>query len=302
MEPHGENEVSMNGTQAKELKHQETSGVFEHTVNKAAFIDRLTLNVWGLRRRRIKRAIRLLDNVAIGGEGRMYGRCQRGVLTVNDNPFTFVYGSRSKRKRIPPFRIGLRSETTPLTCAQAIRTADSFLRKGFRMTLSLVELTFDVEGQPITSFRTDLFSRVRRYDERGFLGGHRTLYVGSPKSPWQLRIYDKCKGIVRFEFILRARYLKGHGIVEVHDVLAVNRVGLWKLVALRNFHAARLRSELARRTRSWKRDLRRHWPASSPLKDLADLLRKGWHVNPGPLLMPTVCQKLLETMLRNLIW
>jgi hypothetical protein len=121
-------------------------------------------------------------------------------------------------------------------------------RSSPELTVSALELTFDFTGTSIDEVRQLPIHRAKGVrvliDGRGW----QTIYIGSPRSAWQVRIYQKTKSVVRLEFVLRRRFLSRHGIKRPEDVLLLRRINVWALLSLRRFS----RSRAERVTRNWQ--------------------------------------------------
>ena len=130
-----------------------------------------------------------------------------GTCRPTGNPFELRYGRIQPWPKLPPLRLIGRSNSVPLTGSQLALIAQSLVRQGFNAQIRLVELTFDTQEIPIRHFRLHLFTRCRLFQELRDSAGRETFYVGSRRSPWQLRIYQKTSGIVRLEYILNRPFL-----------------------------------------------------------------------------------------------
>mgnify|MGYP001592252979 FL=1 len=153
-----------------------------------------------------------------------------GVCALTGNPVELRYGRTRPFRRLPPLRLVLRSESVPLTAAQVTLAADSLVRVGLRAYLSLLEFTFDVQQFGFSYLErhvTDHRRSVRQFcDQRG----RKTVYIGRPRSPWQLRLYQKTDSVTRAEFILRLAFLRSHGIERLEDVLLLAKMKPWDWV------------------------------------------------------------------------
>jgi hypothetical protein len=208
----------------------DSGGVFLHLADKAAFIDRVDFSIWGKWRRHPKPPIQVLRNIPIGGEGRMYARSIHAFCASGGNPVELKYGRIRPFPSIPPLRLILRSERTPLTAAQVIIAQDSFVRRGFRSYLSSIELTSDIHGERLLNIRHRLPASNRSIRLFKDESGRETLYFGLPTSSWQLRVYEKTAAIVRVEFVLRLPFLRSHKIYQPLDVLRLSKLQLWKKI------------------------------------------------------------------------
>lgn len=134
--------------------------------------------------------------------------------------------------------------------------------------------------------------------------GRKTIYVGSPASSWQVRIYDKDKSkeVVRLEFALGRGFLSGFGINRPEDVLMLRCLDVWQLVSLRKFS----RRHAARAIRQWKSQIAKEmvldwFEDGRTVASLVELL-KSRKVKLSAVFTKTELQRRLETMQRRLIW
>lgn len=201
-----------------------SGGVFLHLADEAAFIDRIDVSIWGKLRRHPKPPIQILHNIPIGGAGRFYARSIHAVCASGGNPIELRYGRLRPFPSLPPLRLILRSERTPLTAAQVIIARDSLIRRGFRSYLSSVELTCDIHGEHLLDIRRRLPASNRPIRQFKDESGRETLYFGLPTSSWQLRVYEKTDAIVRVEFVLRLPFLRSHRIDQPLDVLHLSKM------------------------------------------------------------------------------
>jgi hypothetical protein len=203
-------------------------GVFPHLVGTSAFIDRVDISILGHRRLRPKHPIQVIQNLPIGGPGRLYSRSLHAVCVFGKNPVESRYGRR--RRYLPPLRMTLRSEHTPLTSAQVATAQDCLARRGYRSYLTSLEVTADIYSRGPQEILNHLLPGRRSLREWTDERGRRSLYLGRPSSSWQLRIYEKTGAIVRIEFVLRRNFLRASGVRQLADVLAVGRLGLGRMI------------------------------------------------------------------------
>lgn len=206
----------------------ECEDVFSHLVGISAFIDRIDMSILGHRRLRPKRPVQVLRNLPIGGPGRMFARSLHAVCTFGANPVELRYGP--SRPYIPPLRMNLRSEHSPLTCAQVATAQGCLARRGFCSYITSLELTADIYSEGLQAIAGQLLpgrlSRREFTDERG----RQSLYLGLPRSRWKVRFYEKTDGIIRIEFVLRRNFLHSIGVQQLPDVLSLGRLGLWRII------------------------------------------------------------------------
>lgn len=219
------------------------------------------------------------------------------------NPFEFRYGKLKKWPNLPPFRLILRSDATPLTGSQVALVAGSLLRQGYREYASRLELTFDVSEFPISYFwRHWLTPRDRRTSELWDHAGRETFYVGGPTSSWQLCVYQKTESIVRVEFKFRPLFLAGLGILHTEDLLRLRDVDLWALVSFPEFHEPSLSSALDASRNFFGKELLLQSPHRWPIQTLIGFLRRRGHIDSSGLIRPSKAQWQLSHMQTNLIW
>jgi len=276
--------------------------VFQHLVNKAAFLDKLEIGLWGVRRQRFLSVLETEPSKPIGGKKRAYGRSIHGICRTTGNPFEFRYGRLNNYPNVPPFRLVLDSGRTPLTGAQVSLVAGALLRQGYRSQVSRLELTFDVTGYPLSYFRQHLFTRARRKRELQDHLGRQTFYAGGPRSPWQLIVYQKTDLVVRVEFKIRRGFLHDRCMESVHDLLRFRRLNLWDLVSFREFYEIRLRSALRRVSSSKYNHLFFESPRRLGLQTLAAFLRWRLGITPDSVLKTSEAERVLRQMQRNFIW
>ncbi len=216
------------------MDSKEQSGVFPRLADKSAFIDKAVLSVWGHRRERVPPAVELAQSRAIGGSTRMYARLLPGHCQLTGNPFELKYGRLHPYSNVPPFRLSLRSDVVPLSAAGVSSTIDSLFRRGFHCQVSQLEFTFDVTGFSFPFFREHLLTTAHSVTEVG-KQDHKTLYIGRPRSPWQLRIYQKTDLLMRVEFVLRRAWLHAHGIEQIDDLLLLRDLHVWTSASFPEF-------------------------------------------------------------------
>jgi hypothetical protein len=277
-------------------------GVFQHLADQASFIDKVVLSLWGDRRARPSECVQLGSTRPIGGKERQYARSLAGICVATGNAIELRYGRLVPYDRVPPLRLALRSVAMPLTGAQVEMVSRSLIRQGFRGHVAILELTSDITRTSVSDLRQQLFTRARYVRELHDEYGRRTLYVGSPHSGWQLRVYDKTDSIVRVEFVLRLPFLQAHGIRRPEGVLDLARFELSHLVCFREFSQDRLAAALSGVEGGWRKQIVLEWPRRRPLQMLAQILRKDYKIDPTPLLQHSPVQLLLREMQRKLVW
>jgi len=166
--------------------------------------------------------------------------------------------------KVPPYRLVLYSDQTPLSCAQVVLVLTSLMRLGFRVQVSRLELTFDLTGTSVEFFIRNALTTARQRRILRDECGRRTLYLGGPRSHWQLCAYVKTDSVTRFEFRLRLSALRKLGIRQPHQIVFLRQADLLgQLVSIREVNEAKLpgtddgddlTSARARVIRKWAKD------------------------------------------------
>lgn len=215
-----------------------TTNYFRLLVADASFVDTLVLSIRGARKKRTGYKVRLGRNVPIASHSSNYARTQHGHCCLTGNPLEVRYGRiRPSRKRVPPFSVVIRSEVTPVTLESAVASVEALFRKGYRATISRFELTFDTHI-PLRFIARHAVCRLRMRNWRG------SLYFGSARSDWQIRVYQKAPGITRVEWVLRRGFLQSFGINSLQKIKDAAQLPIFGSFALREFRqggATRLR-------------------------------------------------------------
>jgi hypothetical protein len=242
-------------------------GIFEHLVDKAAFVDTLGLSVRGKRRKRMSNLLRILRTLAIGGKKRIFSTASHGLCTATGNKFQLKYGLLRRFPNAPDFKLILYANETPITLAHVVLILNCLFRAGFRVTVSRLELTFDLTGSSVEFFRQRLMTRAKRVWARRDGQGRMTLYAGRRTSAWQLCVYVKTPTITRFEFVLRSGELRRLGVRHPSEIIFLRRATLLgRLVALCDIDESRVPrvdtigngdDPRARAIRSWAKTLTR---------------------------------------------
>jgi hypothetical protein len=271
-------------------------------VNESAFIDKAIFSLWGKKREVPSSEIRIIQNSPIGGDKSFYARRLQAVLVPTGNPVELRYGRIQPFRRLPPARLLLHSETTPMTGAQVVLAAQSLMQQPFRGHVSLLELTFDVTGFSISTLSRHLFTRARSERHIGDDLGRRTIYIGAPTSGWQLRIYQKTTSVVRIEFVLRLPFLRAQGVRRPQDVLLLSTLDLSRLVSFRELDQSRLRATINDVAEDWQRRVLLDWPRRYPTQKLEQILRTSYGAETSHLLVDSQAQHLLRRMQKRLVW
>jgi hypothetical protein len=294
------------GFEGIDLSHKiGRSGIFCHTTDRAAFVDKIELSQWGLisgPRLKPDSDISLGTSRPIAHGGSVYARAADGKCRTTGNPYQVRWGKIRKLPRVPERQFSLRSERRPVSCAETELIFDSLQgEEALRTTVSSVELTFDLTHASVDYFSNHIFSAART---RRFLQDSRkrkTQYVGSRQSAWQLRVYQKDTHTVRCEFILRREFLRKHRIEKPCDVLRLRILDLSDLIRLRELDLPSMRiveTDLNADYRERALSTLGRW--STPL-EFYELLKEGRIKRPA-LFIPAALEKKLLSMQRNLIW
>lgn len=229
--------------------NSKVSGVFRFLTGYAAFVDTVSVAIDGRLRSRIKSHTKLIVNRPIGRSGRIYGRVLEATCCRSGNPVSVNYGKLKPYASVDPFRVTLRSEISPTTLSGVHAVLGSLFWKRYRARVRYVELTFD-SHIGIAFFRKHASTKavIGKWlqDDENRL----TFYIGRRTASWQIRCYEKCPGVTRFEFVLRHTFLRRHGIDTLEDVHLLRTIPLQHLVSLKEFRdglTGRRRQELLRR-------------------------------------------------------
>lgn len=284
----------------KVRKRKRNSGVYADLANARAFFDKVVLNIRGTLRKRPQPRLRGKKSLAIGGPGRFYARCLPRRDSLSHNKLQLKYGLLRRFGNISPYVFSMWAGGSPVTLSAVVLALEALFRSGYRATVSAVELTFDVAGISLESLAGELCARagVRWFSDKD---GRETLYVGSPRSPYQLRIYQKTWSIVRIEFVLRNGFLRRCGMRRPQDLLLLKRAPLWKTVGFREIDQSD-GDELPPRIRKPWIELGHGLPPNDvPASIILGVLRE-MRIDPSRWLVPSDRERLLRRMQRHLIW
>jgi hypothetical protein len=282
-------------------KRKKSETTFAHTIDRAAFVDTIVLSINAGARLRWQ-ALSNVKHHPILHERGNYSRAAEGIWDVTGNPITVVYGKVARMPRLPQFLVKVRSESMPVTGAQVAKLVQDLFPRGADVRVSSVELTFDLKGTSYADICRTIEHRASRSRKMGDedTGGH-TLYVGSSRSLWSARIYEKKKGVLRVEFVFRRGYLSARRISSPNDLVLLRKLNLRRLFSLRQFSATRL----AKVTKNWDSSLREiigNWKNDGrPIQRLRQWLSVN-RVQIGNVLEVSGAQRKLERMLKLLIW
>jgi hypothetical protein len=279
-----------------------TEIVFPYLVSKAAFIDTIKLSVWTEEKPILGQLVDENNDPILNGKSR-YARLVEGKAPLTGNPVEIFYGKVSRFPRVPPCQVKMRSEEVPLTGAQVNETMRLIFPAATRIQPVLVELTFDLTKISVDYLHQHMIHRSRQWNEWwDRVRGRRTVYIGSPASAWEIRIYKKTERVVRLELILRKRILPDNGILQPDNVLTLRSLKLQPMFSLRKLS----RPRVAAATKSWNdpywQDVACYWDYyGGPLQLLCRMLN-GRGDKTGRLFPLARFQRTLETMQANLIW
>jgi hypothetical protein len=274
-----------------------SDGIFEYMTDRIAFIDRVDLSVWGRRRQKPKASISILEGFSIGGPGRIYAYSAHGICHATRNRFEHRYGVLRWPRTVPPSRLILYSNGTPLSYAHVEWVLDGLMRRGCRTCLSRVELTFDVSEPSVEFFSKHAVTAARKVmslaNDRG-----NSFYAGTRRSAWQLVIYDKAP-VVRCEFILRRQFLRVIGIDRPHQLVRLRTLDLRRLVRIQEVDPERL--ALINHHSGYVQRVIRSWGERLSSRDFLRALRACGR-RPDEWLRPCAVEGKLRRMQRRLVW
>jgi hypothetical protein len=207
-------------------------GVFQHLTGLAAFFDRISFGVYGIRRHRMSSRVSVQRSIPIRGPKQPFARAMHGVFLPTGNSFELRFGPNRKFPHLPPISLRFRSVACPVTVYEVVSVANDVLLAGFRIRPMFIENTFDLPDVAVADLRHRIVSSARYERELEDKYGARTFYVGSPRSPVQIRIYQKQHDVARLEVVLRSAYLRQHGIVSIGDVAKIRQIDCSKLLRL----------------------------------------------------------------------
>ena len=276
------------------------SGIFPEASDIRCFVDVTLISVFGNIRSKMGPAAANLRSFAIWSLEGLYARAISAIHSHTGNPLQLRYGPTRWFRRVPSARLQLRSEERPLTMAECESVLDAVMEPGYRILVSFVELTWDIHDIDIDDAFRYAFTTARRFRELKDEYGWKTKYLGSPTSPWQVRMYQKAADVLRIELVLRRSFLKAHGIESLADVERLRSMDLSKKLRFRELSRERLRPDLLRRNIGWKSDTLLNWQHSE--QELERILRDECRIPTDDLLEDWPLEDLFRAMQRNLIW
>lgn len=221
---------------------EEAVGVFPEFINRRAFIDRVVVNVQTAQKPSAD-IPGVTRNVGIKSETSCYARLLEFECAGTGNRAQLNYGKVYRTNwvhKLAPCRMSIKADVSPVTCAQVEHSISLAVPAATSRKVALVEVTFDTDVS-IDEARRFLVTRARRIRcMKNTETGLRTLYVGSPKSPTQVRVYQKTPRVTRFEFILRPHALRRLGVTKPCDLLKLQTADLWKFVRWQEYEPVQL--------------------------------------------------------------
>jgi hypothetical protein len=284
----------------QEAESESVSGVFPDLVNKAAFVDKLTVGVDGELRRRIDPSFTKVVNRAIGGPGRPYARSLQYISKPTGNPFELKYGANRMYPGLFDTKLIIRSEKTAISHAEVSDILNRLFRKGHRISLRSIEFTFDV-SIPFPFFEIHILTRARSVRTVSDDRNRQTLYAGAPGAPWMLRVYQKTVKTIRVEYVLRHSLLVKAGVMRLENLgklkeLEMNRMVRFPVICERAFE------DLIRGQVNGKRsDLLREWPGHWSSATLLEVL-KDYDLDGRGILRISAEELLLHKMQDGFKW
>jgi hypothetical protein len=292
-----------NRGETKKKARQPETRIFPWNVDWAAFLDKIVLSIDGQLKQDFAQHLLDVKSTGIFHPGTIYSRRVSGIFSLTGNPGILRYGKAKKFQNVPDVQLIIQSQSMPVTAAQSTFLVKQLTQNLAQITVSSLEMTFDVRGTTVGYLRRHLIHRAKSPVRSLGKGKRKTLYVGSVRSAWQARIYQKRREVVRLEFILRRAFLSKNGINQLEDVLLLRKLKIWDLLSIRRFSA----SSAARVTRTWKKNpwgkqIVRTWgPYGRALGALPPILRNNG-VHPNRVLRRTRLQRRLAAMQRRFVW
>jgi hypothetical protein len=285
--------------EGKECRDFKRAGkVFGHLVDKAAFVDTITLSVDCGEKPRLEKIVERKSDGIMSRQSN-YARMVRGKWIVTGNPVTILYGKVNRFSGVPPCRLTVRSEATPVTGAQVNKLVQSIFPAANDVRVSLVELTFDVSTFSFSDVYSSVLYRAMHTRSFGNERHGRTIEIGSPRSLWFASIYEKKESVLRVEFKLRRGFLSSKGMNSANDLVGMRSLQLEKLLSLRKFRRTRINAA----TQGWP-EVARDWYLRSDTRPkwLLHRMARAHGLNPNYVLPKSMNQRQLESMQRQLVW
>jgi hypothetical protein len=276
-------------------------GVFRYLVDRAAFIDRVELNVWGTRKLQPPTSVSTGKPFRIARPKSIYGWAVNGVCGEMANPFQLRFGVLRHFKTVPPFRLVMHSQKMPVSWAQVERVLRSLLRSGFRAEVSRAEFTFDLSQVGVDYFVAHFQSPARTARVMRDQQQRTTLYVGRPQSAWQARVYEKTATVLRFELVLRRSFLRRMRIRLPHELLALRNLDLSHLVQLTKLDLSKLPALDEREPDCARQRTFHKWARNLSIQDFEAAVRRSGERIPG-LFKRDSLHARIRRMQQRLFW
>jgi hypothetical protein len=284
----------------QEAENEGVSGVFPHLVNKAAFVDRLTLGVDGGIQRRIDPGFEITANPAIGGPGRPYARSKHGIYKATGNPVELRYGANPVYRHLTDAKVIVRSEGTPMSCAEVMEILKRLFRKGHRNILRDIEFTFDV-SIPFQFFETHILTRARSVRTLTDDRNRQTLYAGAPGAEWMLRVYEKTRKTTRVEYVFRHSFLYKSGIDHLESLEKLKDLELKRIVRFPAICRRAFEDLIKGMFTGKQQDLFRKWPGHWSSRTLLEAL-EHYDLEGDGILRMSPEEQLLKRMQDRFTW
>jgi hypothetical protein len=278
-------------------------GVFPALFNNRAFLDKVVVSIKGNKRDLSQLEVRRRVKRAIGGSGAKYARLEQGVLASSGNSYDLLYGPMRLVGILPSLVFTLRSDEAPVTVAEIVGAINGICEKGWRASVSLVELTFDFAGLSTEWFRYRVFSSAHTFTTVSDENGNETHYIGGRTSPSQAKTYQKTKDVTRLEFTLRRPFLRQQDIAEPSELEKLRTLDFSRYLWLRELDEAALKS--LERSVVVNKDVRRraliYLSESLAHREFVPLAKKLFHAVPSELLTESPVEERLWRMQSRLV-
>jgi hypothetical protein len=207
--------------------------IFYWAVDGAAYLHQVVVSISAELKEGFDDELQRVKKQGIFRPGATYARSVRAFLWPTGNFVEVLHGRIKKFRNVPTIQIKMRSEGIPVTAAQVKYLIRKLVLGDARVRVSKVEFTFDVTAASIEYVLVHLVHSARTSPRVWSDGERKTIYVGSPRSAWQVCIYEKTDTVLRLEFILRRSFLSRHGINRPEDLLILRKLNVWKLMSIR---------------------------------------------------------------------
>jgi hypothetical protein len=218
------------------------------------------------------------------------GRCR-----LSGNPVQWKFLPVGWQVRSARYEFTLRAEKLPVTCEELLNVIDSLMLPGSRHEVEALEFTADTSLE-MQHCRRDLFTPARTVYEVGDRNGKSMLCVGSPRSAWQLRLYNKTDSILRCHLTLRKLRLSNARDVGYFCTVDLSRFATWLEIAAPMTALLRLNTQGAGwRLQTCAEILDRSTRGFVRMARVDHGVRNLW-------LRPSAMESRLRHMQRNFIW